>query len=154
MEAPVSPARLDGAYHQGTMTTILLIGSDAALLEGLSQTLASASHRCLVARSLPEAAELAASEKPLIVLIERTMATADVSRLPLKAGGACVIYHLAPDLVPAIIPPSLARITVAEVVLPLERQRLIAVVQSVIDRAVVTGRSDRRTPPDNLATPR
>lgn len=132
------------------MATILLLGTNTALLEGLSQTLASAGHRGVFARSLSEAMELAAGDRPLLAVIERSVASPDTFRVPLQAGGAFVVYdsdqHSAEPL-----PPSLARATLAKLVLPLERQRLLALLSKVVERSAATGRANRVTPPEQRA---
>lgn len=132
------------------MTTILLLGTNTALLEGLSQTLASAGHRGLFASTINEALEVAAAERPLLAVIERALASHEALRIPLVAGGAIVVYH-AEVTHSDPLPASMARATLAELVLPLERQRLLALVQHVEERSAATGRSQRVTPPEQRA---
>src|ERR687886_691603 len=103
------PDPLDSA----PMSTILLIGSDTPLLEGLAQTLAAVGHLPMIAGSLGDAAEVA---------------------------------HPAPPL-----PPALQRLVLADVTLPLERKRLVALVQHVTERAQATGRGPVHTPPGRQA---
>src|SRR4051794_34029029 len=84
------------------MCTVLLIGPNPALLEGLAQTLASAGHYALItaelgeARDVARAAETAGSERPLVAVIERSLASNagfEVLRLPLAPGGSLVLYR-------------------------------------------------------------
>lgn len=132
-----------------SMAEVLLVGSDAPLLEGLAQTLAAVGHRSHIAYSLMEAAELAVANPPLIVVTERalTLDEAAVLRIPLAPGGTILLYHSEPEKGVALS-PSLLRATIADVSLPLERHRLIAIVQRVAERARITGRGPRQTPPE------
>lgn len=133
------------------MATILLLGTNTALLEGLSQMLANAGHRGVFAHSLGEAMDVGASDRPLLAVIERSLATTETLRVPLQAGGAFVIYD--PDQHSTDpLPAAVARATLAKLVLPLERQRLLALVTRVVERSAATGRANNRTtPPEQRA---
>lgn len=130
-------------------TMILLVGSDAALLEGLVQTLAARGYATVVATGLQEAQEAAAAETPLVAVVERELA-ADapglVLGIPLVRGGALVVFHQRPDDAGILLPP-VQRALMADLALPLERNRLLALVQHVEERARATGRqaSDTRS---------
>ena len=129
---------------------VLLVGEDTALLEGLSQSFAGLGYRPQVATSLHEARELAADALPLLVVVERELArtaTADALAIKLSPGGALVLFHET-DATKAPIPMGLQRSVMAELALPLERNRLVALAQHVQDRARTTGRSRRPTPPE------
>ena len=132
------------------MATVLLIGTDLPLLEGLTQSLAAMGHDTTVALSLPEALDLAAVKTPLIGVVDRAMALAssEVLRLPLASGGALILFHLPGDA-PAAVPMALQRLILADLTLPLERQRLVALVHHVQDRARAAGREQLRTPPES-----
>lgn len=132
------------------MATILLLGTNTALLEGLSQTLASAGHQSLIARSPGEALDVTAAEKPLLAVVERELALTESFHLPLQAGGAVVVYDAEPGVTEPL-PPKVARATLAKLVLPLERQRLLALVSHVVERSAQTGRAQSKTPPDQRA---
>jgi hypothetical protein len=126
--------------------SIVLIGSDTALLEGLSQTLAAAGFRVRLADSLHDALVVPEVDPPLIVVVERTAALhalrgVSLPRLSLAPGGSLVLYH-ATDDGPEPLPASLQRLTLADLSLPLERQRLVALIQSVAARARTIGRGD------------
>jgi DNA-binding NtrC family response regulator len=124
------------------MPSILLVGTDLSLLEGLAQSLSAMGHKTRVASSFGEARELATSERPLIAVIERGMATesaSDVLGLSLAAGGALVLYRSA-VMKSAAVPHVLQRHVLADLTLPLERNRLAALVQSVSERATAAGR--------------
>jgi DNA-binding NtrC family response regulator len=124
------------------MPHILLVGTDLSLLEGMAQSLSAQGHGTRVASSFAEARELATAMKPLIAVVERSMATdsaRDVLALPLAPGGAVVLYRSMADDKTAV-PHVLQRHVLAELSLPLERNRLAALVQHVRDRATAAGR--------------
>ncbi|MGH7721181.1 MAG: hypothetical protein ACREON_20365 [Gemmatimonadaceae bacterium] len=129
------------------MTTILLIGSDVALLEGLSQALAAAGYAPRISTTMAEGAELASAEPPLVAVVERSLAVreAAVLRLPLAQGGALLLYRPSVDDAPALT-PALQRAVLADLALPLERHRLVALIQRVEERARATGRGQTPTP--------
>jgi DNA-binding NtrC family response regulator len=132
---------------------VLLVGSDAALLEGLAQSFAAQGYAPRVVTTLKEARELSASKPPLLALVERELAavaSADALAIPLAPGGALMIYQGAPED-RAVIPQALQRLVMAELILPLERNRLLALAQHVHDRVIAAGRSHRRTPPEQRA---
>ncbi|MEP6733147.1 MAG: hypothetical protein ABJE10_21065 [bacterium] len=133
------------------MTYVMLVGSDVALLEGLAQSLAGLGHRPAVTTSLADARELALSLPPLVLVIDRAMASsagAELLAVPVAAGGARLLYRAA-SMPPAPLLPALQRAVLADLTLPLERHRLAALVQSVGDRAKATGRAPSLTPPES-----
>ena len=114
-------------------TMILLVGSDAALLEGLVQSLAARGYATSVAATLREAQECGETNAPLVAVIERDLAAtapAMVLSIPLVPGGAFVLFHQRSDEVPMLAPP-IQRVLLADLALPLERHRLLALVQHV-----------------------
>lgn len=129
------------------MASILLIGGDEALLEGLAQMLAHAGHLPHTAHSVHDAIEVAATTRPLVAIIERNLALAnpEVARLPLESGGAFVTYHSGDATRPALA-AGLQRLVLADLDLPLERKRLLALVQRVDERTRATGRSADESP--------
>ena len=133
------------------MTHVLLVGPDVALLEGLAQSLAAQGHDPIVASSLAEARDLALTEPPLVLVVNRALASsagAELLAIPLAAGGARLLYRAATvPLAPLL--PALQRSVLADLTLPLERHRLAALVQSLGARARATGRTMRPTPPEN-----
>lgn len=132
---------------------LLLIGSDEALLEGLVQLLAGAGHRVATAATLQEARESCAGTKPLLVVVDRPSVAADtgdvLASLPHMPGGAIVLYRTTdePKALTAL-PHGVARLTLADLTLPLERQRLVALAQYVKVRARESGRVRFDTPPE------
>ena len=132
------------------MAMILLVGTDAPLLEGLSQTLAASGHRTHIALSLAEAADAARTSPPLLAVVQRELAenAAEMLRIPLASGGTFVVFRPAPDAPAPSLGTALQRAVIADLALPLERNRLIALVQSVAERARRTGRGPTQTPPE------
>jgi DNA-binding NtrC family response regulator len=120
---------------------ILLVGSDAALLEGLSQTLNGFGHEVCLAASLSEAPEACRDGVPNIAVVsnEALAAAGAAASLPLSTTGALIVYTTQPVDRPTL-PTRLQRATLGHVVLPLERQRLIALIQHFEIRARTTGR--------------
>ena len=134
------------------MAHVLLIGSDVALLEGLTQSLLAAGHTARIARGLAEAAELSSATPPLALLVEREMAESELhlARPLLASGAALLLYHRAGGT--QAFPPALQRAAIADLTLPLERHRLLALVGKLAERARVTGRSGRAAKPGELET--
>lgn len=132
------------------MTSILLVGTDVPLLEGLSQSFAALGFTPQVAQSLHDARELAAHDEPLIAVVSRGLAEAsgaEMLGIPLAPGGALVLYGVSgTELV--TLSPTLQRAVMADLTLPLERKRLIALVQHVGDRARAAGRDRGNEPPE------
>ena len=135
------------------MTYVLLVGGDVALLEGLSQLLAGQGLRLSVSLTLADAREACAAKAPLIIVVDRNLASSagtELLALPIVGGGARILYRSASvPLAPLL--PTLQRAVLADLTLPLERHRLVALCQSVSDRAKTTGRAPRDTPPDMRA---
>jgi DNA-binding NtrC family response regulator len=137
-----------------TMTQILLVGTELPLLEGLAQSFAAQGFAPAVAQSLHEARESAAHSPPLIVVVSRALAavsSAETLSIPLAPGGAFVLYRSASTALVSL-PASVLRAVLADLSLPLERNRLMALVQHVGERARATGRGRGDTPSDE-ATP-
>jgi len=129
---------------------VLLVGEDAALLEGLSQSFAALGYVPHVVPTLHEAREFALTTAPLLAVVDGELAAesgADALAIPLSPGGALVLYHNKVDD-RATISPTLQRAVLAELTLPLERNRLIALAQHVQERVRATGRGKRTTPPE------
>ena len=127
------------------MATILLIGTNDALLEGLSQSLINAGHTTYHAHSASVGVEIALANRPLVVVVERRSAETDPDalRIPLASGGAVLLCHTEGDASNPL-PPALHRHVLADLTLPLERNRLHALIYRVADRARVTGRETGR----------
>jgi DNA-binding NtrC family response regulator len=132
---------------------VLLVGEDAALLEGLSQSFAALGYTPAVTMSLHDARESALATPPLLAVVDGVLASeasADALAIALAPGGALVLYHGTVDSRPAV-PPTLQRSVMADLTLPLERNRLIALAHHVQERVRATGRGKRSTPPEQQA---
>jgi len=139
--------------QEPTQMNVLLVGEDDALLEGLSQSFAASGYSTHVASSLHEAREWARTVRPLLAVVDSGLATkasADALAISLAPGGALVLYHSTVDARPAVA-PALVRAVMADLTLPLERNRLMALAQHVHERARATGRGKRTTPPEQQA---
>lgn len=133
------------------MTTSLVIGSDESVLEGIAQALAVAGPHPHVVRSIAEAAAALQEIQPIVAVVERRSASdPEFLRLRLPPGCAVVLYRHDEHATPAL-PTAIQRLTLADLVLPWERQRLITMVQRLTERAVASGRARRDTPPEDRA---
>jgi DNA-binding NtrC family response regulator len=132
------------------MATILLAGEDPALLEGLVQSLVALGHNPSVALSLAEAREGAVrGDAPLMLVVDRGFIDGtgtEVLGVPLAPGGTLVLYRTPGSSYAGALSPPLQRAVLADLTLPLERNRLVALVQHVEERARATGRTPRHTP--------
>ena len=134
------------------MAKVILIGTDVALLEGLAQTLLGSGHDVSFAATVADAAGPLSADLPAMAVVS-SEALADAGTgvtLPLTPGGALIIYGTSHSNQP-FLPTKLQRATLAHLVLPLERHRLLALVQSFDTRSRTTGRSTRDEPGDNLS---
>ena len=124
------------------MAKVILVGSDAALLEGLAQTLLGFGHEVSFAGTVADVAATHGMDPPAIgVVSAAALFNAGLgATLPLAAGGALIVYGTSHSDRP-VLPTKLQRSTLAYLVLPLERHRLIALVQSFETRSRATGRS-------------
>ena len=129
--------------------TILLLGLDGALLEGLAQLLAMAGFRPIIAHDVLDAIDLARLELPIAAVIDRSIAMIDAAalRIPLAAHGAFVLFRAEEEATGAM-PLSIARHVVGDLTLPLERQRLLALVRTLSQRERESGRTVREHPED------
>lgn len=129
---------------------ILLVGTSAPALEGLSQTLSAVGRAARVATSLHDARDLALGERPLIAVVERSLAATSTSEtlgIPLAPGGALVLFHTGQAAWESLS-PTVQRVVLADLALPLERNRLVALIQHVEERARAAGRAWKETPED------
>jgi hypothetical protein len=129
---------------------VILVGADTALLEGLAQTLIGLKHDVSFATTVGEAAGMANESVPALAVVS-CQALEDAGpgvTLPLTPGGALIVYGPSQGERP-FLPAKLQRATLAHLVLPLERHRLVALVQSFESRSRTTGRSIREDIADN-----
>lgn len=123
------------------MASILIVGSDAPLLEGVTQTLVGAGHNVVAAKDIPEALETLHGKRPLMALVhcEELITRAQMLHPTLAHGGALLAFHCDDDDNYAL-PFNVKRTTLATLRLPLERQRLLALVRYIENRAHAAGR--------------
>jgi hypothetical protein len=131
---------------------ILLAGGNTALLEGLAQALASTGLRVLVAHSADEAVQLARTPTVITIAAREMVSDPDPERNILRGvvagGGELITYREAGDTSRAL-PAPVARHVLADLVLPLERTRLVALVDRVASRAKAVGRHPDVSSPDS-----
>jgi NAD(P)-dependent dehydrogenase (short-subunit alcohol dehydrogenase family) len=135
---------------------ILLAGGNTALLEGVAQALANTGQRVVVAHSLDEAGDLQVRHPPILTVAERGLVSdsdtgRNFLRTTMAGGGALVTYREAGDTSRAL-PALLARHVLADLVLPLERNRLVALAEHLATRAKAVGRPADVTLPDSPAS--
>ena len=131
------------ASPSGSRATVLLVGASASLLEGLAQMLGSAGHESIIGATISESIDAIGDRRPVVAVIERSLATTHLTRLPLARGGAIVVFDTETRGEPLAGP--LSRMVLAELTLPLERQRLLALVQQMAERCAATDRISRQT---------
>ena len=133
------------------MAKVILVGSDVALLEGLAQTLIGFGHDVSFAATVAEATRPLSEHLPAIAVVSsQALEEAGMGMtLPLTPGGALIVYGTSHTDQP-FLPTKLQRATLAHLVLPLERHRLVALVQSFESRSRTTGRSTRDEPGDDF----
>ena len=118
---------------------VILVGADVALLEGLAQTLLGFGHEVSFAATVEDAGAALSGDLPAIAVVscEALESVEQGATLPLSPGGALIVYGKSHGEMP-YLQPKLQRATLAHLVLPLERQRLLALVQSFDTRARTT----------------
>ena len=134
------------------MASVVAIGPDTALLEGIAQTLVGAGHHVVVARDIPEAIEHLHNQEPLVALVDcgELLNGGGALKASLANGGALVTYHCEGSEAPR--PPfNFQRALLADLSLPLERQRLLALIKYVETRLSITGRESRRRGTDSIS---
>jgi hypothetical protein len=134
------------------MARVMLVGADVALLEGLAQTLVGFGHDVSFATTVAEAAGSLSADLPALAVVScEALEEGGVGMtLPLTPGGAMIVYGKSHDEQP-FLPTRLQRATLAHLVLPLERHRLMALVQSFDTRSRTTGRSTHEESGDDFS---
>ncbi len=129
---------------------MILVGTDVALLEGLAQTLIGFGHEVLLAATIGDVGVALNGDLPAIAVVscEALEEGGPGATLPLMPGGAIIVYGKTHGERP-FLAQKLQRSTLAYLVLPLERHRLVALVQSFETRSRTTGRSIRGNAGDN-----
>lgn len=138
------------------MTQILLVGTEMPLLEGLAQSFAAMGFSPATAHSLQEARESAVHNPPLVAVVSRALAAAgsgaDTLSIPLAPGGALVLFRAVGSAL-VTLSPTVQRSVLADLTLPLERNRLMALVQHVGERAKAAGRGRQGEAGEGEVTP-
>lgn len=123
------------------MAKVILVGADVALLEGLAQTLLGFGHEVLFAATVGEVAGALNEDVPAIAVVSSEALEDEFGNtLPITPGGAIIVYGKSYADIP-YLQPKLQRSILAYLVLPLERQRLLALVQNFDSRSRTTRRS-------------
>jgi len=139
---PERPARTSGK-PPADKPLVLAVGGDEVVLEGIVQTLVASGFRVRHSADAADAADAAAEEAPLLMLVSSRLdgRLAELMRLPRQARGAVVLWHSSRER-RAVMAPWLQRGVLAELELPLERARLLALSRFVLDRYVEAGRGE------------
>ncbi len=103
--------------------------------------LTAAGHNVVIASEISEGVDALQGKRPLVALVDcdDLLRPDGLARLLLAQGGALLAYHCDNADAPAL-PFRVKRATLAELSLPLERNRLLALVQYVESRARAAGR--------------
>ncbi|MFN2602756.1 MAG: hypothetical protein ABR582_08405 [Gemmatimonadaceae bacterium] len=122
------------------MASLLIVGTDSALIEGIAQTLTARGHELFYAPGLADALDTLGGARPLVALVERSSIDElrMTLRVPLAPRGAFLVFH-AEGSQDVPLPHRVQRATLAELELPLETQRLLALIRYVENRAHTLG---------------
>jgi hypothetical protein len=130
-------------------THVVIAGGAAPVHEIVAQTLAAGGINTLHAEDLGRAEELASEQPVLVLLLARELAGGNTRhQIPLAPGGCVILFRSNADVEAPPLDHALGRIVLAELTLPLERTRLLALVARIIDRARTTGRDNPRSEPN------
>jgi hypothetical protein len=123
------------------LAKVILVGDDSALLEGLAQTLLGFDHEVWFAGSVTE---MPAADGPALVVISAKAITeiSSGASLPLLPSSTLIVYGASHEEKP-FLPARVQRATLAYLVLPLERHRLLALAQSFDHRSRRAGTVER-----------
>jgi hypothetical protein len=97
-----------------------------------------------------EAVDIASAHPPLLAVVGQSAMHSDprALRIPVLPGGALVLYRTPGEM--ATMVAGTHRNVLAELILPLERNRLLALVHHLEERVRVTGREEHRDTPTEL----
>lgn len=125
---------------------VLIVGGDSAVQEGVLQSVRSAGLVAEWCPDVPSALDAVAEGPPVALVVHADYARAgeELRHLAPAPGGAVIVFHDI-EQAPRPIEASLGRAVIAELRLPLERTRLVALLSHLVTRARITGR-DRRPP--------
>ncbi len=133
------------------MANVVLLGSDPAVLKSLAQSLADSGHRIFLANDTADILAIARAAGTTVLVTERSLLLAPevAERLPARLGAdALIAFHsgiLRDDDCSPAIPQRLHRLVLADLCLPQEMMRLLALIGAVehlaerADRGLVSG---------------
>lgn len=128
------------------MANVVLLGTDSAVLEALAQTLVGTGHTTLMADDTADLLAIARASCTTVLVTERSLLQApDVAeRLPARLGAdALIAFHSAEAAdgdCSNVVAQRLHRLVLADLCLPQERQRLVALIGAVEQLAERAGR--------------
>lgn len=130
---------------------VLIVGGNSAVLEGVLQSVRASG---LSAEACPDvgcARDAASESRPvaLVVHVDLAPASEELRRFTLLPGGAVILFRDGDHA--GSSNRQLDRAVIAELALPLERARLVALLNRIVERARITGRG--RRPPDPPLSP-
>jgi DNA-binding NtrC family response regulator len=133
------------------MMDVLIVGGDSVVQEGVLQAVRAAGLRAEWCPTGESAREAAADVPPTALVVHVDIAgDADRARqIPLRSGGAVILFRDG-ERSGESAEQVFGRTVIAELSLPLERTRLIALLNRIVERARITGR-DRRIPDPPLS---
>lgn len=125
---------------------VLIVGGDPAVQEGVLQSVRASGLGAEGCADLPCAREAISDGPPVALVVHESLAgaIAELERRAHAPGGAVIVFHDSSEEQPRST-QSFSRSVIAELVLPLERARLVALLTHIVVRARATGR-DRRGP--------
>jgi DNA-binding NtrC family response regulator len=131
---------------------VLIVGGEAAVQEGVLQAVRAAGMRAEAFADAEAARDAASGDPPMAVVVHLDVArrAESAKQIPLRPGGAVILFRDG-ESAGASAGQAFGRTVVAELSLPLERARLVALLNRLVERARITGR-DRR-PPDAPMSP-
>ena len=127
---------------------VLIVGGECTVQEGVLQAVRAAALRAEWCATADSAREAALESPPTALVVHVDIARdGDAARqIPLKSGGAVILFRDG-DQTGASAGQVFGRTVVAELRLPLERARLVALLSRIVERARITGRDRRTTDP-------
>ncbi|HUF30662.1 MAG TPA: hypothetical protein VMM77_08330 [Gemmatimonadaceae bacterium] len=130
---------------------VLMVGGDAALREVVLQLLRTTGLSGAGCEDVSCAREMAAVAPPLALVMDVKLSPVQEGAgcIPILPGGSVILFREGVSAARAT-QQVFGRALVAELSLPLERARLMTLLQRIVARARITGR-DRRAPESPLS---
>lgn len=126
------------------MANVLVVGTDEALVDEIGRMLSGAGHGIRLASALADDRRdgdgAGGTGRVLVVLADRRLPAEEIVRRAGEAGpgSALLLYRPEEDALP--LSATLQRLAMADLTLPLEQHRLLALIQRIEERARATGR--------------